>query len=133
MFDPADREIVSNVDLERFFSGAHRNPRFDERWQGRATECRLEPGRGVHVPVAAPHWVKNGDRVSVSFSVTFRSARSKRIANIHQMNHRLRRYGVRPSALGASVLRDHVKHGANWLIRGALRLFRRMNSVPTGF
>jgi len=132
VFDPADREIVSDVDLERFFSGAHRNLRFDERWQGRASECRLAPGRGVHVPVAAPHWVKNGDGVSISFSVTFRSARSKRIANIHQMNQRLRRCGMRPCPLGASALRDRFKHGANWVIRGASRLFRRVNGAPTG-
>lgn len=36
--------------------------------------CSLEPGRGVYIPVTAPHRVTNHHGVSLSFSVTFRTA-----------------------------------------------------------
>jgi len=37
----------------------------------RAHNFRLTPGGGVHIPVNAPHWVKNDANVSVSLSVNF--------------------------------------------------------------
>lgn len=117
VFDPADRDIVSARDLERFFAGAHRNLRYDERWQRRARTFRLEPGHGVHVPVAAPHWVQNGEEVSVSFSVTFRSRASKRHADAWQMNYRLRELGFAPRPAGRSAVADAAKQTANRAIK----------------
>jgi Cupin-like domain len=117
VFDPADRELVAGEDLERFYSGAHRNLRFREHWQSRAEAFELVPGRGVHVPVTAPHWVRNGAGVSVSFSVTFRSSSSKRQADVWQMNGRLRRLGLRPRPAGASHAGDLAKQALNRLLR----------------
>ena len=31
----------------------------------------LLPGQGVHIPVDAPHWVRNGPVVSVSLNINF--------------------------------------------------------------
>ncbi len=33
----------------------------------------LQPGSGLHFPVTYPHWVKNADEVSISFSIAFRT------------------------------------------------------------
>lgn len=118
VFDPADREIVSEQDLERFYAGSHRNLAFQGGWQRRATACELAPGNGVHVPVTAPHWVKNGDAVSVSFSITFRSRRSERRAQVYCMNAQLRRCGLQPAPFGASALRDSLKQ---WTLRAIRR------------
>ena len=95
VFDPADRVVLPEEELERYYAGAHRNQRWREDWRPRARAFALEPGDGVHVPVTAPHWVQNGDAVSVSFSVTFRSRASERRAQVYAMNARLRRRAAR--------------------------------------
>jgi ribosomal protein L16 Arg81 hydroxylase len=125
VFDPADREVLAERDLENFYSGAHRNLRFRARWSARAQRFALGPGDGVQVPVTAPHWVQNGDAVSVSFSVTFRSRVSERRAQVYAMNARLRRRGLAPAPYGASALRDAGKQLALRLLRRAERLFAR--------
>jgi ribosomal protein L16 Arg81 hydroxylase len=122
VFDPADRQLVGPRELERFYAGGHRNIPFREEWQSRASSWVLNPGEGVHVPVTAPHWVRNGDAVSVSFSVTFRSRSSKRLADVWQMNHRLRSLGLDPAPAGASPLGDLAKQIANRAIRGGMSL-----------
>ena len=44
------------------------------------------PGQAVHVPFMAPHWVRNGPEVSVSFSITWRSEWSYREEYAQRMN-----------------------------------------------
>ena len=109
-FDAADRLVVTERDLEKFFAGAHRNLNYEESFEPRATAWRLRPGDALHLPVAAPHWVQNGDAVSISFSCTFRSALSARLAGAYAMNFRLRRLGLRPAPVGRSLRRDRLKH-----------------------
>jgi hypothetical protein len=75
--------------------------------------------------VTAPHWVKNGDQVSVSFSITFRSRRSERRAQVYCMNAQLRRRGIRPSPFGASALSDFLKQLALRALRRSARAFAR--------
>lgn len=132
VFDPHDDTVLAPQDLERFFSGAHRNLRFNEAWQSRASQFELKSGDGVHVPVAAPHWVQNGDEVSISFSVTFRSRVSKRNADVWQMNHKLRRIGFNPRPAGASVIGDLIKQTANRGIRLSKRLLKSASHRKVG-
>lgn len=82
LFDPAAREIVSDKQLEEYWRGAHRNQPYRSEWKSMGTWYRLGPGRGVHIPVTAPHWVRVLDEMSISFSVTFETdaSRSKRDA-----------------------------------------------------
>ena len=108
-FAPADRLVVPESDLEKFFAGSHRNLDYKESFESRATTWRLRPGDALHLPVAAPHWVQNGDAVSISFSCTFRSALSARLAGAYAMNFRLRRLGLRPAPVGGSLRRDRFK------------------------
>jgi hypothetical protein len=122
VFDPADRAVLAERDLENFYSGAHRNLRFREGWRDRAHRFELAPGDGVQVPVTAPHWVRNGDAVSVSFSVTFRSRASERRAQVYAMNARLRRRGLAPAPYGASAFGDAAKQLALRLLRRAERV-----------
>ena len=119
VFDPHDREVLSEAEIERFFTGAHRNLVFREACRGRSRPFRLTPGLGVHVPVTAPHWVQNGEEVSVSFSITFQTPASARKAHAHRLNALLRRWGIEPAPVGDSPLRDGVKQLVN---RARLRL-----------
>ena len=104
-----DASVLSQQELERFFDGAHRNLVYRDAYAAHSRPFVLRPGDGVHVPVARPHWVQNGDEVSVSFSVTARTAGSARTAQSHRMNAMLRRWGIRPSPVGESRLRDAAK------------------------
>src|SRR6266478_447376 len=75
VFSGADRTILTERQLEDYFSGPaiHRNMPFDEEWQERATVLELSEGYGLHVPTTDPHWVKNGDNTSISFSASFKT------------------------------------------------------------
>jgi len=111
VFDPMDREIVSEQQLENFFTRENfASVTYADAFQPRAFEAHLTPGVGVHCPVTAPHWVKNGPEVSISFSITFRTPATKRRSRIYQMNSSLRQIGFNPTPFGLSPLRDAAKY-----------------------
>jgi hypothetical protein len=110
MWDPRDRYVVSERDLEQFHSDfQYRNLPYREAFQHTAHVLQLEPGQGLHFPVTVPHWVQNGAAVSISFSITFRSDWSRRQELLYRANATLRRRGVLPTPVGASPLRDRAK------------------------
>ena len=109
IFDGKDRSIISEEELEAFHSGGHRNLKFKDEYQAKAKSFVLQPGDGLHFPVNDPHWVKNGDAVSISFSITFRSPVSKRNARLYFANNQLRKMGIPPTPPGRSAWRDVTK------------------------
>jgi JmjC domain len=119
-----DRSLVAERELERFFTGGHRNVSLPEELGSRAAKFQLSPGDGVHVPFTAPHWVVNGDGVSVSFSITFQTPESLRKAVVHKVNAHLRKTGVRPVPPGHSPARDAFKVMGFEALRKARRLVR---------
>lgn len=117
----ADEETGAR-ELERFYAGAHRNVSsrpVDER------TFDLQPGDGVYVPPNAPHWVQNGDEVSISLSITWRTRRTGRTGAVLAMNHRLRARGLRPVAPGTSRGRDAAKVAAHRALAVGARVSRR--------
>jgi hypothetical protein len=96
-------------------SGGHRNLRHEDAFEADAKTFTLAPGDALYVPVKAPHWVKNGIDVSVSFSITWRSRLSDRDARLHRTNAWLRAHGATPPPPGAAPLRDGAKALANRL------------------
>ncbi len=108
-FDPNDRSIVTEGDLERFYSGAHRNMTFRDEWRSKAWVFDLQPGQGLHFPVTAPHFVENGPNVSVSFSITFRTPDLERRALLHNLNAYWRGRGWQPKPVGLQPWRDRCK------------------------
>jgi hypothetical protein len=95
---------------------AHRNLPFKDEFQSHAESYQLEAGGGLYVPVHAPHWVKNGPAVSVSFSITFRSSFSERKALLHRFNAKLRSRGLAPRPVGASAVNDTCKFLASKVV-----------------
>lgn len=120
-----DRAGISQRDLERYYLGGHRNIPLRDEIAPLAETFRLEPGQGLHIPVHSPHWVKNGDEVSVSFSVTFRSAPLSRDASIHWLNGKLRRFGLSPRPPGKALVGDGAKAWTARTTRSLLRRLRR--------
>ena len=121
LFDGNDRKIISEEELENFHNGGHRNLEFREEYQQKAMSFKLLPGDGLHFPVTAPHWVQNGNEVSVSFSITFRSSFSERKARLHQANAQIRKWGLKPSPVGTSSWKDLTKDTA-------FRIYRKANA-----
>jgi hypothetical protein len=113
--------IISEEEVEARFAVSHRNLRFQDSYQKTATTFDLQRGDGVHIPIAAPHWVQNGPGVSVSFSITFHTPASERRSALHRLNSHIRRIGITPVAVGSSDLRDGAKYLAFQGLRYAAR------------
>jgi hypothetical protein len=91
-----DEAITPGPAHERF----HAEGRNGLEWRDTLAEAgrafALAPGDALYVPVKAPHWVRNGSEVSISFSITWRSGWSLREGYAHGFNHMLRRAGLVP-------------------------------------
>lgn len=125
VWDPADREAVSEQDLETFLSGGrHRNLPWRESLAARGVRFELGPGDGLHIPVTAPHWVQNLEEVSVSLSVTFRSDASEAREAVFKVNRLLRALSWTPAPVGRRPLVDGVKGRAFGVARRVAHLVR---------
>jgi hypothetical protein len=100
--DPATEQLA----LEDALGGGHRNV----DWEPVEAETfDLGPADGVYVYPHAPHWVQNGEAVSVSLSITFATATSQRRLRVHSLNARLRRLGISPRPPGQRPGVDRAK------------------------
>ncbi len=111
-WESADRTVITEADIEDYLARHRTRIEFRDEYEARATVFNLQPGVGLHFPVAAPHWVRNGNEVSVSFSITFRTPASERRVRVSQVNSALRRAGMNPAPYGRSPMRDLLKSQA---------------------
>jgi hypothetical protein len=81
---------------------------YQDWYEKKAWTFDLKPGAGLHFPVTYPHWVKNGDGVSISFSITFRTPDLDRRRALYSINSRLRGWKINPSPVGAKPWRDSI-------------------------
>jgi Cupin-like domain len=124
---PADDEEIAPPDAhEHFYLGAgHRNLPWDDRYAPRGQRFDLAAGDGIYVPLMAPHWVQNGPDVSVSFSITWRSAFSYSEAEARGMNAILRRTGFNPASPKRYPARNLAKSTAFRAVRKAKHILGR--------
>ena len=122
LFPADDDELAGGRLHEAFHLGGHRNLPFHDAFAAKGRPIALAPGDAVYVPVKAPHWVKNGDAPSVSFSVTWRSEWSYREADAHGLNHMLRRIGIDPASPGRFPRQNHAKSVAYRALAKARRI-----------
>jgi hypothetical protein len=108
VFDRNDREVLTELELERFWSVDTNAAVYKPQFQDRAATWTLRPGGGVHIPVNCPHWLRNADNVSVSVSINFRYVDGVR-GDLYRANHVLRRLGLRPRPPFASATIDRLK------------------------
>lgn len=123
MFDGTDPSIVSPKEREEFMaSDGNYKLTFKDEYEAKSQVFDLTPGVGLHFPVMTPHWVQNGDQVSISFSITFRTPASERWSMVNDVNVQLRRFGLEPTPFGRSRLRDLAKYQAYRVLRRAKEL-----------
>jgi hypothetical protein len=125
VFNQNDRELLTEEELERFWTKDTNAAVYKPELQNRATTVLLQPGIGVHVPVNAPHWLQNGDDISVSLSLNFQFKNAK-LANIYRTNYYLRKLGLSPTPPGRSWILDRAKgHGMNIPVEG-VKLLKKL-------
>jgi len=117
VFSQHDRVVLTEEEIEHFytddlFAANYKETCGDER----ASVIELTPGKAVHIPVNAPHWVQNGSSVSVSISVNFELPDWMR-ADLYRFNTLVRRFGFAPTPPGVSPFRDTIKCGVYGQIR----------------
>lgn len=127
VFDPFDDRLVSETDRERVFAGKGKpNLDLDDALSDSGEEFRLDAGEGLCIPFQAPHWVRVGNGVSISFSMTWQTHRTEHFFDIHRVNMALRRAGLTPVPPGRSPWRDAVKQTGVDVVRGVARGTKRL-------
>ena len=116
IWDQKDRAVVPAEEME-MYPGKHRNLPYKDEYEVRALHQHLEPGDSIFVPLMAPHWVKNGEEVSVSFSITWMTEEAEKFVNLQYMNAVLRKLGLPQSEPGEHKLWDGVKVAAYRVLR----------------
>jgi len=125
IFNGDDSEVLPDIELEKFWSGEDtKAPQYREHLESRAWRFDISPGTGVSNPVTFPHWVENGDNVSVSLSMNFKRVVDT-AADAYRINSTLRKLGLRPRRPGTSPLLDGVKSSSYRAMRSLKRLAAR--------
>jgi hypothetical protein len=108
LFDRADKDIVPDQELEVYWTADNRAARYKKEYESRAIVYQMRPGTGVHIPINSPHWLRNGNNISVTLNVNFQFY-DRHWANLYRANYYLRRAGIQPHPPGDNPLSDHFK------------------------
>jgi len=128
-FDRADKDVLPDEELERYWSVSNMATTYKPQFESRAIVFPMRPGTGVHSPVNTPHWLKNGDSVSVSLSINFQFHEHV-WENLFRANHYLRRAGLTPASPGRNLFVDQVKRSAYSVVQNLRRGLRGQPAVP---
>jgi hypothetical protein len=109
LFNRYEDAVITEQELEEFYTGNLSAANYREEFQSKAYVYPLVPGKGVHHPVCAPHWYKNGNSYSVALGIHLGLRSFDLQARVYQVNHYLRKLGLSPFPPGKSVLRDRIK------------------------
>lgn len=124
VFNRDDREVLTEPELESFWAADNNAAIYREQFQDRADVFQLTPGSGVHIPVNCPHWLRNGNQVSISLNVNYQFKDSQR-KYIYQSNFYLRKLGLHPIPPGQSPWRDRTKNTVMGAMVKCSRFLRR--------
>ncbi|MDE1917948.1 MAG: hypothetical protein KGJ57_18890 [Sphingomonadales bacterium] len=106
-----DRTIVCQREMENYCGGGDFSAGiYKPELQQMEKVMTLNSGDGAYFPSTGPHWVQNGDTVSISVNVNF-DIRSMhhRLRHVHGFNHRMRRWGLAPAEPGTTPMMDDLK------------------------
>ena len=128
--DGANREVVREDELISFFKGESELARYTPHFERHSARHEIGPGDGVHIPPCYPHWVKNGDAVSISLGVVWHSDVTADRRRLYLMNARMRQARLNPRPVGASPGVDRLKLAPFIVRRRILRALRRSLGKP---
>ena len=105
-FNPA---VLEPERLRAYFQGSGELAPYSEHLEQHSVHVDLGPGEGVHIPPCHPHWVQNGNEVSVSLGILWFSDVTARRRHLYRVNNWLERVGLHPAPPGNSSLGDSIK------------------------
>ena len=108
IYNGNDAAILSPAQLERYWTGALPKIDFPETLPHGHWQYTLAPGNGVFNPAIFPHWLQNGDDVSVSVSINFKR-RANAVIGAFRTNRYLRKLGLNPTPPGLNPSLDRAK------------------------
>lgn len=128
IFDNGDRGLVPDAELE-ISPAKHRNLPYRPEFEARAQVFEMGPGDGLFVPHAWPHWVRTGDRFSISMAITWKSPRVARLNKLLAANGMLRGLGLPQRRPGERPALDAAKVAAFTVARAAVEPLRRSEAA----
>jgi hypothetical protein len=108
IYDGADQSVLSHTDLEKYWTGKLPKIDYPDNLPHGHWQYTLAPGNGVFNPAIFPHWLENGDDVSISVSMNFKRRHNVSIG-ANRTNAFLRRLGLKPTPPGVSPALDRAK------------------------
>jgi hypothetical protein len=129
-FNRADKDVLPDEELEQYWMGNNLASAYKPQYESRAMVFHLRPGVGVHSPVNTPHWLQNGDNVSISLNINFQFHEGA-WENLFRANHYLRRAGLTPSSPGKNPLADNAKRHTYTALQDIRRLLKGQPRVPS--
>lgn len=97
LYSVFDETIIPPDFHETYHSGGPRTVPWKDEYEAKGMPYTLNAGDAIYVPLKWPHYVKNGPEVSISLSVTWRSAWSYAEADTRALNRKLRMLGIKPN------------------------------------
>jgi len=108
IYDGLDQNVLTTEKLEKYWTGNLPKIDYPENLPHGHWQYKLAPGNGVFNPAIFPHWLQNGDEVSVSVSMNFKRRHNSSIG-AHRFNHFARKFGMHPEAPGRNKSVDRAK------------------------
>jgi hypothetical protein len=124
--------VLSEEELERFYWMGIVNigqVDFDGRDPAEEHVFRLGPGKGMHQPQNAPHWVETQGSRSISFVFSFETDVSRELGRTRAFNYYMRKIGLAPSRPGTRRTTDAVKAQ---MMQVAIPLRKRIAGLTRG-
>jgi len=90
--------------LRAYFQGSGELAPYSGHLEQHSVHIDLAPGEGVHIPPCHPHWVQNGNEVSISLGILWFSDVTARRRHLYRVNSWLERAGLHPPVPGSSPL-----------------------------
>lgn len=85
----------------------------------------LSPGKGLHQPQNAPHWVETRGTRSISFTFVFETDATRARGRVRAFNYGLRRLGLEPANPGIHPAAEAIKAGVMQVILPVGKRVRR--------
>ena len=107
--DGFNAAVLDRQSLRAYFRGSGELAPYSEHLEQHSVHVNLQPGEGVHIPPCYPHWVQNGDEVSISLGILWFSDVTARRRHLYRVNDWLERAGLQPAMPGDRPVSDAVK------------------------
>jgi hypothetical protein len=127
--DGSDPAVLGREDLQAYFRGSGELVPYSDHLEQHSVHVNLRPGEGVHIPPCHPHWVQNGEAVSISLGILWFSDVTARRRYLYRVNGWLERAGLHPAPPGEGPLGDSLKALPLTLKRRARRWWQARTSA----